>query len=193
MKFEVLVVGAGLAGSTAARLFAEAGKHVLVIEKKRHIAGHCYDYKDENGITVHAYGPHIFHTNNKKVWDFVNAYSNFDNYQHRVLSYVEGRYVPFPINRDTICDIFGLNIPTYEVEDFLENEAKKSKFNNPPINFRDVIVSQIGERLYELFFKQYTIKQWGKDPEELLPDVAKRIPVYNEPWKLGQKDVNIRW
>jgi len=177
MKFDILVVGAGLAGSTAARLFAEEGKHVIVIEKKQHIAGHCYDYKDVNGITIHAYGPHIFHTNNKDVWNFVNKYSDFYYYQHRVLSYVEGMLVPFPINRDTICKLFGLKLATFEINNFLENEVKKSRFNNPPVNFRDVVVSQVGEKLYELFFKQYTIKQWGKDPEELLPDVAKRVPV----------------
>lgn len=94
-----------------------------------------------------------------------------------MLSYVEGRLIPFPINRDTICEVFGVNIATYEVEEFLEKEVKKSKFNNPPKNFRDVVVSQVGERLYELFFKNYTIKQWERDPEELSPEVAKRIPI----------------
>uniref|UniRef100_A0A7C4GDB2 UDP-galactopyranose mutase n=1 Tax=Fervidobacterium thailandense TaxID=1008305 RepID=A0A7C4GDB2_9BACT len=175
--FEIIVVGSGLSGSTSARILAEAGYKVLVIEKRKHIAGLCYDYKDENGITVHAYGPHIFHTNNKDVWDFVNKFTEFRYYQHRVLSYVEGRLVPFPINRDTIVEVFGIEIPTHEVEGFLEKEVKKSKFNVPPKNFRDVIVSQVGERLYELFFKNYTIKQWGRDPEELSPDVAKRVPV----------------
>ncbi|MFN6991323.1 MAG: UDP-galactopyranose mutase [Fervidobacterium sp.] len=175
--FDVVVVGAGLAGSTAARMLAENGYSVLIVEKHKHIAGHCHDYKDENGITVHTYGPHIFRTSNKAVWDFVNRFSEFHYYQHKVLSCVEGKLVPFPINRDTLVEVFGINIPTYEVEEFLMNEVKKSKFNTPPRNFRDVIVSQVGERLYELFFKNYTIKQWERDPEELTADFARRIPI----------------
>jgi UDP-galactopyranose mutase len=175
--FEVVVVGAGLSGSTAARILAEKGYKVLVIEKHKHIAGHCHDYKDENGITVHTYGPYIFHTNNKRVWDFLNRFSEFHYYQHKVLSYVEGKLIPFPINRDTISQVFGIELATYEVEEFLEKEVKKSRYNDPPRNFRDVVVSQVGERLYELFFKNYTIKQWERDPEELAPEVAKRIPV----------------
>lgn len=177
MVVDYLVVGAGLSGCTAARILAESGYKVLVVERLKHVAGHCYDYKDENGITVHSYGPHIFHTNNESVWNFVNRFTEFYYYQHRVLSYVEGKLVPFPINRDTICQIFGIKLATYEVKEFLEKEVKKSKFNDPPKNFRDAIVSQVGERLYELFFKNYTVKQWGRDPEELAPDLAKRIPL----------------
>ncbi|ODN29823.1 UDP-galactopyranose mutase [Fervidobacterium thailandense] len=173
----MVVVGAGLSGATAARILAEAGYKVLVIERLKHVAGHCYDYKHETGITVHSYGPHIFHTNNKEVWDFVNRFSPFVYYQHRVLSYVDGRLIPFPINRDTIAQLFGIELSTYEVEEFLEKEVKKSRYNDPPKNFRDVVVSQVGERLYEAFFKNYTIKQWGRDPEELSPEVARRIPV----------------
>lgn len=177
MNYDVLIVGAGLAGSTAARLLAEKGEKVLVVEKHKHIAGHCHDYKDDNGITVHTYGPHIFHTNNKEVWDFVNRFTEFHYYQHRVLSYVDGNYVPFPINRDTIKEVFGVEISTLEVNEFLKKEVEKSRYNNPPKNFRDVVVSQVGERLYELFFKNYTWKQWGRSPEELAPEVAKRIPI----------------
>jgi UDP-galactopyranose mutase len=177
MKYDILVVGAGLAGSTAARILAEKGKKVLVVEKHKHVAGHCHDYKNEYGITVHTYGPHIFHTNNKKVWDFVHRFTEFHYYQHKVLSYAEGKLFPFPINRDTIKEIFGIEIGTHEVKEFLENEVKKSKFNNPPKNFRDAVVSQVGERLYEMFFKNYTIKQWERDPEELSAEIAKRIPV----------------
>ncbi|NUU95863.1 UDP-galactopyranose mutase [Marinitoga sp. 1135] len=177
MKYEIVIVGAGLAGATAARLLAEKGKKVLVIEQHKHIAGHCHDYKNEHGITVHTYGPHIFHTKNKKVWDFVNRFTEFHYYQHKVLSYAEGKLIPFPINRDTLKEVFGIEIGTHEVKEFLEKEVKKSKFNNPPKNFRDAVVSQVGERLYEMFFKNYTIKQWERDPEELSAEIAKRIPV----------------
>lgn len=177
MNCDILVVGAGLAGCTAARYFAERGKSVLIVERLPHIAGHCYDEQNEAGITVHLYGPHIFHTNEREVWNFVNRFSGFRYYQHRVLSYAEGRCYPFPINLDTLNLIYGTKLNSREVESFLREEAAASDFNDPPQNFRDVVVSQVGERLYELFFKNYTIKQWGRDPSELSADVAKRIPV----------------
>jgi UDP-galactopyranose mutase len=177
MYFDITVVGAGLAGATAARLLAEDGKKVLVIEKRKHIGGMCYDEFDEVGILIHKYGPHIFHTNNKKIWDFVSRFTEWRYYQHKVLSYVNGKYVPFPVNRDTICEIFGVNISTIEVEDFLKKEVENSTYNNPPLNFRDVVVSQVGERLYKLFYENYTKKQWNTLPENLSKDIAKRIPI----------------
>lgn len=175
--YDILIVGAGLAGATSARLFAEKGKKVLVIEQHKHVAGHCHDYKNEYGITVHTYGPHIFHTTNKKVWNFLNKFTDFNFYQHKVLSYANGDLIPFPINRDTLCRVYGIEISASEVGDFLSKEVKKSKYNNPPKNFKDAVVSQVGERLYEMFFKNYTIKQWERDPEELSAEIAKRIPV----------------
>ncbi len=177
MKFDVVIGGAGLAGSTAARVFADAGKKVLVVEKHRHVAGHCHDFRDDAGITVHTYGPHIFHTNDKGVWEFVRRFTDFHYLQHRVLSYAGGKLVPFPVNRDTINEVFGVNIATGDVSAFLQAEVERSKFNMPLRNFRDAVVSQVGERLYELFFKNYTLKQWGRDPETLSPEIAKRIPV----------------
>jgi UDP-galactopyranose mutase len=175
--FDIVVVGAGLAGSTAARVVAEKGKKVLVVEQHRHIAGHCHDAKNEAGITIHTYGPHIFHTNNKKVWDFVQQFSDFNCYQHHVLSYAEGRFIPFPIHVDTINEIFGTHIPASEVSNFLAEQVQSSKFTNPPRTFRDAIVAQVGEKLYELFFENYTRKQWGRDPSLLSAEVAARIPV----------------
>ena len=96
MKYDCLVVGAGFAGCTAARLLAESGRKVLVVERLKHLAGHCHDYRNEYGIFIHSYGPHIFHTNNQEVWEFVNRFTDFHYYQHRVLSYVQGRLLPFP-------------------------------------------------------------------------------------------------
>jgi UDP-galactopyranose mutase len=177
MNYDILIVGAGLAGSTAARLLAEKGEKVLVVEKHKHIAGHCHDYKDDNGITVHTYGPHIFHTKNKNVWYFVNRFTDFKFYQHKVLSYADGAFIPFPINRDTLCQVYGMNINSNEVRNFLEKEVQISEYNYPPKNFEDAVVSQVGERLYEMFFKNYTIKQWERDPKELSAEIAKRIPV----------------
>lgn len=177
MKFDVLVVGGGLAGATAARLLAEQGKSVLVIEKRKQIGGNCFDFMNEHGITVHLYGPHIFHTNNKSVWDFLNRFTKFNSFQHQVLSFAEGRLIPFPINRDTICDVYGVDIPVDQVHAFLDKEVQKATFNNPPENFRDAVVSQVGQRLYDLFFKNYTKKQWEKEPEELSAEIANRIPI----------------
>ncbi len=177
MKYDAIIAGAGLAGSVAARTLADAGRRVLVVEQHRHIGGHCHDYRNDAGITVHTYGPHIFHTTDKMVWDYVNRFTGFHYLQHRVLSYAGGRLVPFPVNRDTINEVFGVQIATGDVEDFLKAEVGRSKFNMPAQNFRDAVVSQVGERLYELFFKNYTLKQWGRDPETLSAEIARRIPV----------------
>ncbi len=177
MKYDVAVVGAGLAGATAARILAEKGKRVLVVEQHRHLAGHCHDERNEHGITVHTYGPHIFHTNKAEVWKFLNRFTEFHFFQHRVLSYADGRLIPFPINVDTVREVFGITIGVDEVEDFLLAQVEHSTFNNPPRNFRDAVVSQVGERLYKLFFENYTRKQWERDPELLSAEVAKRIPV----------------
>lgn len=177
MIYDVTIVGSGLAGATAARLFAEDGKSVLVLEKRKQIGGNCYDYKNTAGITIHQYGPHIFHTHNQDVWRFLNRFTKFNHFQHRVLSYAEGRLIPFPINRDTICEVYGIDIPVDQVQDFLGKEVHKASFNNPPENFRDAVVSQVGERLYDLFFKNYTQKQWEKAPESLSPEIAARIPI----------------
>ncbi len=175
--FDVLVVGAGLSGSTSARILAEAGYRILIVERRKHVGGNVYDEKNKYGITIHKYGPHIFHTNFSDVWKFLNRFTEFRYYQHRVMSYVEGRFLEFPINVSTLEKVFGKSLSVDEASELLEREVKSSRFNVPPRNFRDAVVSQVGERLYELFFKNYTIKQWGRDPEELSPDLAKRIPV----------------
>jgi UDP-galactopyranose mutase len=177
MEFDVLIAGAGLAGSTAARLLAEHNKKVLIVERLKHIAGHCYDFKNEYGITIHKYGPHIFHTGMTSVWEFVKRFSSFRSYQHRVLSSVDGMLLPFPINMDTIARLFKCEINEDQVKEFLKSEVQKARFSSPPQNFRDQVVSQVGERLYETFYRNYTIKQWQREPEELAAEIAERIPV----------------
>jgi len=176
-QYKVLVTGSGLSGVTAARILAEKGYKVLVVEKMKQLGGQIYDYKNEAGITVHRYGPHIFHTNLKHIWEFVNRFSSFSDYQHKVLSYVDGDFLPFPINRDTINQLFGLNLSNNEVPAFLKEEVQKSTYNKTNPSFRDAVVSQVGERLYGLFFEKYTIKQWNCDPETLSAEIAGRIPV----------------
>ena len=178
-SYEILVVGSGLSGVTCAGILAEKGYKVLVTEKMKQFGGQVFDYKNEAGITVHHYGPHIFHTNLKHVWDFVNRFSSFSDYQHRVLSFVDGKYFPFPINRDTINQVFGLNLSDDEVSEFLKEEIQKSTFNETDPSFRDAVVSQVGERLYRLFFEKYTKKQWNRNPETLSAEIAGRIPMRN--------------
>lgn len=177
MLSDIIVVGAGFSGAVSARNLAEAGKKVTVIEKLKHTAGHCYDYKNEFGITVHQYGPHIFHTKEKMVWDFLSQFTEFHYYQHRVLSYAQGRYYKFPINVDTLNEVFGTSLNITEVDEFLKKEIEKYQFDQSEENFETAVISQVGEHLYELFFKNYTIKQWERDPVELSAELAKRIPV----------------
>ena len=174
---EIIVVGAGFSGAVCARLLAETGRNVLVIERLQHIGGHCYDFKNEYGITVHKYGPHIFHTSEKEAWDFLNRFSPFHPYQHRVLSYAQGKFYPFPINVDTVNQVFGTHLDVTEVDDFLEKEIEKYNFDPSVENFETAVISQVGKHLYELFFKNYTAKQWERNPKDLSAGLAKRIPV----------------
>lgn len=173
--FDVIVAGAGFAGAVAARILAENNKKVLVIERRRHVAGNCYDETNSAGITVHKYGPHIFHTDNKSCWDFINRFGEFNGFQHRVLSYAGGQFYPFPINRDTVNRVFGLSLSNGEVDGFLKSQAQQ--FGGERRNYRDAVVSQVGQTLYDMFFSGYTRKQWGREPEELSASLASRIPV----------------
>lgn len=177
MKYDVLIIGAGIAGAASARVLAEQGKKILVIEKNDFVGGNCYDELDASGITFHKFGPHIFHTTNRVVWNFVNRFSDFRFYQHTIKTFVDGMFITFPINRDTICELFGADITTDEVNSFLQGEVASASFNTPPSNFRDAIVSQVGERLYDKFFKNYTMKQWEEDPINLSAEIAGRIPI----------------
>jgi len=190
-KCRALVVGAGLAGSTCARLLAEKGWAVLVLEKEAFVGGHCHDHRNEHGITVHQFGPHIFHTRSERVWNWVNRFSTFAPYVHRVLSRVKDRLVPFPISLTTLESIFERSFTEEEVAPFLAAQVSQSSFASPPMNFRDQVVSQVGEQLYELFYENYTRKQWGRDPRQIAPEVALRIPVrtsrddryFSDPWQ----------
>jgi UDP-galactopyranose mutase len=172
--FDYLIVGAGLSGGVCARLLAEKGEKVLVIDKRNHIGGNCYDYYDDYGVLVHKYGPHIFHTENKRVWDFLSRFTEWYKYQHRVLSFVDGRLVSMPINVDTINELYGTNYTSENISSFYD----KIKINLETINnSKDSVISQVGEELYEKFFKNYTKKQWGIYPEELDKEVTSRIPI----------------
>ena len=175
MYFEYVVVGAGFAGCTVAERIANVlNKKVLIIEKRNHIGGNAYDYYNEAGILVHKYGPHIFHTNNKIVWDYLSNFTKWRLYQHKVLAYIDGMYIPFPINLNTINILYNKSFSPEEFKLFLDNiKENKSEI----LNSRDMVTTKIGEELYEKFFKWYTKKQWGVFPEDLSPEVTARIPV----------------
>jgi UDP-galactopyranose mutase len=173
--FDYLVVGAGFAGSVIAeRLAADAGRRVLIVDKRPHIGGNAYDCYDDDGILIHKYGPHIFHTNSRDVFEYLSRFTSWRNYQHRVLAHVDGQLVPIPINLDTINRLYGLSLNALQVDDFFAARAE------PVAHIKtseDVIVSKVGRELYEKFFKHYTRKQWGLDPSELDAAVTARIPV----------------
>lgn len=172
--FDYLIVGAGFAGSVLAeRLATRANKKVLLIDKRNHIGGNTYDYYNDHGILVHKYGPHIFHTNSKEVFDYLGQFTEWRPYEHRVLASVDGQMVPIPINLDTINKLYGLNLCADQVEKFLASKAEKVDRIKTS---EDVVVNKIGRELYEKFFRGYTRKQWGLDPSELDAAVAARIP-----------------
>ena len=177
--YKYVIVGSGFFGAVMAeRIANDLATPVLVLEKRSHTGGNCHSVDhSETGIHYHLYGTHIFHTNDKETWDFVNKFSKFRYYQHRVLSYVEGNYVPFPVNRTTLSRIFGLKPYSTDVKKILQQEIDRSNYIKPPLNFRDAVVSQMGEKLYSLFYKNYTIKQWQTHPENISADLAKRIPI----------------
>jgi UDP-galactopyranose mutase len=173
--FDYLVVGAGFAGSVIAERLADASDaRVLIVDKRPHIGGNAYDHYDEAGILVHKYGPHIFHTNSRDVFDYLSRFTEWRPYQHRVRAWVDGQLVPIPINLDTVNRLYGLNLTSFELEDFFAKVAEA----RPSIRTsEDVIVSKVGRELYEKFFRNYTRKQWGLDPSELDAGVTARVPV----------------
>ncbi|MCL4399804.1 UDP-galactopyranose mutase [Patescibacteria group bacterium] len=175
-EFDIVIVGAGISGSTLAERFASVfRKRVLLIEKRNHIGGNCYDFLNEAGVLVPKYGPHFFHTNDEKVWNYVNSFSDWIPYEHRVLSSVDEKLVPVPVNITTVNELLGINLGTEnEMEVWLSKNVER--FDNPK-NSEESALARIGEYLYEKMFKNYTKKQWDMWPSELDPEVMDRIPV----------------
>ena len=172
--FDYLIVGAGFAGSTLAeRLASQLNKKVLLIDKRNHIGGNAYDKFDDAGVLIHQYGPHIFHTNAKMVFDYLTQFTKWRQYQHRVLACVDGQLVPIPINLDTINTLYGLKLSSSELEQWFESVAEKREQIRTS---EDVVISKVGKELYEKFFRGYTRKQWGIDPSELDASVTARVP-----------------
>jgi UDP-galactopyranose mutase len=172
--YDYLIVGAGFAGSVLAeRLARGSGKKVLLVDRRAHIGGNAYDHYDEHGILVHKYGPHIFHTNCREVFDYLSGFTAWRQYQHKVLASVDGQLVPIPINLDTINKLYGLNLTSFQMEEFLASRAERKEHIRTS---EDVVVSKVGRELYEKFFRGYTRKQWGLDPSELDAQVTARVP-----------------
>jgi UDP-galactopyranose mutase len=172
--FDYLIVGAGFAGSVLAeRLAAGSNKKVLICDKRSHIGGNAYDHYNEAGILVHKYGPHIFHTNSREVFEYLSRFTEWRPYQHRVRASVDGQLVPIPINLDTINTLYGLKLTSFEVQEFFKKQAEPREQIRTS---EDVVVSAVGRELYEKFFRNYTRKQWGYDPSELDASVTSRVP-----------------
>jgi UDP-galactopyranose mutase len=172
--FDYLIVGAGFAGSVIAeRLARVSGHRVIIIDKRPHIGGNAYDHYNDDGILVHKYGPHIFHTNSREVFEYLSQFTEWRQYEHRVLASVDGQLVPIPINLDTINKLYGLSLSSREVESFFASVAEPREQIRTS---EDVIVSKVGRELYEKFFRNYTRKQWDMDPSELDQSVTARVP-----------------
>jgi UDP-galactopyranose mutase len=171
--FDYLIVGAGFAGSVLAeRLARGSNKKVLILDRRNHIGGNAYDHFNDAGILVHRYGPHIFHTNSREIFDYLSLFSHWRTYEHRVLASVDGMLVPVPINLDTINKLYGLDLNALQVGEFLSSRAEDREVRTS----EDVVVKKVGRELYEKFFRGYTRKQWGLDPSELDASVTSRVP-----------------
>ncbi|MDY6459286.1 UDP-galactopyranose mutase [Acinetobacter faecalis] len=170
---KILIVGAGFAGSVCARELAEAGHQILVIDRRDHIAGNAFDVKDEYGILIHQYGPHIFHTNSERIFNYLSKFTEWYQYEHRVRGVVNGKEYPFPINRDTLNQLYNLDLTEEQAAEFFDKVREpKDKIQTS----EDVVLNSVGRDLYEKFFLNYTKKQWGLDPSQLKAGVAARIP-----------------
>jgi UDP-galactopyranose mutase len=174
MDADYLVVGAGFAGSTVAERLASAGRRVRLIDRRPHIGGNAFDERDAQGVLIHRYGPHIFHTNAKRVFAYLSRFTHWRFYEHRVLAVVDGEMYPMPINRDTINRLYGLALEEDGIAAYLERVREP---RSPVRTSEDVVLNSVGRDLYEKFFLHYTRKQWGLDPSELSAGVAARVPV----------------
>lgn len=170
----ILIVGAGYAGSVVARELADANRPVLVIDRRSHIAGNAYDEHDAYGVLVHRYGPHIFHTNSERIFKYLSRFTQWRPYEHRVRGVVNGVSYPFPINRDTLNRLYGLDLDENGAAAYFE---KIREPRDPILTSEDVVLNSVGRDLYEKFFLNYTRKQWGLEPSQLKAGVAARIPV----------------
>lgn len=170
--YDYLIVGTGLFGSIFAYEANKKNKKVLVLEKRDHIGGNCFTEKI-NDIHVHKYGPHIFHTNNKKIWDYINQFAEFNNFTYRPKVNYNNNIYSFPINLFTLYQLWGVSTPQQAREKLEQVKIK----NDDPKNLEEWILSQVGLEIYEKFIKGYTSKQWNRDPKDLPASIIKRLPI----------------
>jgi len=178
--FDYIIIGAGFSGSVIAERIANVlNKKVLIIEKRNHIGGNCYDYKDENNIIIHKYGPHLFHTDYKDVFDYLSNFTDWQLYQHRVLAFIDGKKVPIPFNLNTLYEVFPKTLA-----EKLETKLLNKYHYNTKIPILDLLKEEdndlkfLANFIYEKVFKNYTAKQWGMKPEDIDPQVTARVPIY---------------
>jgi UDP-galactopyranose mutase len=172
-EYDYLIVGSGIFGATFARLATDAGKRCLIIEQRNHIAGNCYT-KNVEGINVHTYGPHIFHTSNERVWEFVNKFTTFNNFINSPVAYYEGKLYSLPFSMYTFNQIWGVITPDEAKQKI---EEQRLKLDREPANLEEQALSMVGSDIYELLIKGYTKKQWMKDPKDLPATIIKRLPL----------------
>ncbi|MFM7962507.1 MAG: UDP-galactopyranose mutase [Actinomycetota bacterium] len=175
MPLRVAVVGAGFSGAVVARELAEAGHHIEVFESRDHVAGNCHTKRHDTGVMVHVYGPHIFHTQHERVWQYVQRFGTFEPYRHRVRAMVGDKAYQMPMNLGLINAFFGTNFTPQEAEAFVASRADASITN--PQSFEEQALRLVGRELYEAFFAGYTRKQWGVDPRELPASILARLPL----------------
>jgi len=176
MKKSIAIVGAGFSGAVIANQLAHAGYAVDVFETRPHVGGNCHSRRDaETGVMLHVYGPHIFHTDNERVWEFVTSFGEFKPYVNRVKAITNGRVYTLPINLLTINQFFGKTLRPAQAAEFLTSLGDKSI--TTPTTFEEQALRFVGRDLYQAFFKTYTIKQWGLSPSELPASILKRLPV----------------
>ena len=175
---DLVVVGSGLFGLTVAeQVAADLGKRVVVLERRDHLGGNAYSEREPTtGIEVHRYGAHLFHTSNRRVWEYVNRFTSFTPYQHRVFSIVKDRVYPMPINLGTICEYFGRYLTPDQARELVREQAGEVD-GAEASNLEEKAVSLIGRPLYEAFVRGYTEKQWQTDPRELAAEIITRLPV----------------
>jgi UDP-galactopyranose mutase len=179
-KYDVIIVGAGFAGATAARELAERKDlKVAVLESRSHVGGNAYDTLDESGVMIHVYGPHIFHTNDKRVFDYLSRFTDWRDYQHEVLADVHGSYIPVPFNKNSIEATYEPAVAAGLIEKLIDTFGDEKKV--PIIELRqadDIELQELAEYIYQNVFLYYTQKQWGLKPEEVDPSVTARVPVF---------------
>lgn len=194
MSSSIVIVGAGFSGAVVARQLAEAGISSSVIDGRSHVAGNAHTERRKNGVMVHVYGPHIFHTAHQNVWEYINRFGEMMPYNHRVKATSGGQVYSLPVNLHTINQFFGKTFSPTEAEAFITSIADSTI--ETPVSFEDQALKFVGRELYEAFFKGYTHKQWGVPPTELPASILARLPVrfsyddsyFNHPWQAIPKD-----